>query len=419
MRKTILYKTNPVVKLKNGGGYWNNVTPVESNIYVPPKKPITFGGQKPFNADTAFKSKPFTVPKFKFNTGMEGVGKTTGSIYGKAVHKPFSANTAVPTPNVNAGGTKPVASLPGEKSGITADGAAQVGGQLATMGGTALDSTTDGDETTYTGKEKTGDIAGGALKGIGTGVGLASTATSLGVGTVAAGSTGLMAATMFGQAAIPVPVVGAAVGLVIGGIVGMFKSKKAKKKAKKAENARDNKLDAAQRASDRKALTTQDSELAGAPAPTSAGVNPTTGYGTGYMRKGGSFRYTIPKRGSDAMVGQKPPMPKKFKRGGKIKDTENIIPNGVLHEEFNELGDKGMPVVMCKNNTCKKEYEIERDEMIFTLDSTRKVEILTKKKDHKKLGKYVKEQILSNTHSFTDKFVDLNNYKPKNETIFN
>jgi hypothetical protein len=34
--------------------------------------------------------------------------------------------------------------------------------------------------------------------------------------------------------------------------------------------------------------------------------------------------------------------------GGSITATENIIPNGVLHEEFNKLGDKGMPVVKCK-----------------------------------------------------------------------
>jgi hypothetical protein len=25
-----------------------------------------------------------------------------------------------------------------------------------------------------------------------------------------------------------------------------------------------------------------------------------------------------------------------------------------LHEEFNKLGDKGMPVVKCKNNSCEK-----------------------------------------------------------------
>jgi hypothetical protein len=62
---------------------------------------------------------------------------------------------------------------------------------------------------------------------------------------------------------------------------------------------------------------------------------------------------------------------------------ENIIPNGVLHEEFNKLGDKGMPVVKCKNNSCEKKYEIERDEMIFTLAATKNVEKLVKSGDLK------------------------------------
>jgi hypothetical protein len=30
-----------------------------------------------------------------------------------------------------------------------------------------------------------------------------------------------------------------------------------------------------------------------------------------------------------------------------------------------------MPVVKCKNNSCEKKYEIERDEMIFTLAATK------------------------------------------------
>lgn len=116
-----------------------------------------------------------------------------------------------------------------------------------------------------------------------------------------------------------------------------------------------------------------------------------------------------------------PPLPpKKLKKGGAIKPTENVIPNGVLHEEFNELGDKGMPVVKCslKDNSCQKQYEIEKDEMILTLKATKKIEALAGKNKHKELGKFVKDQILGNTHSFTDKFQDLNKYKLKDETIF-
>jgi hypothetical protein len=107
-----------------------------------------------------------------------------------------------------------------------------------------------------------------------------------------------------------------------------------------------------------------------------------------------------------------------FKKGGTIKPTENIIPNGVLHEEKNELGDKGMPVVSCGNSltSCVKKYEIEKDEMIFTLEASKKVEKLIKNKDLDELGNYVKTQILHNTHSFTNKFKELNTYK--DESIF-
>ena len=53
-----------------------------------------------------------------------------------------------------------------------------------------------------------------------------------------------------------------------------------------------------------------------------------------------------------------------LKKGGPIKEYENIIPNGVLHEEENSLGDKGMPVVKCVSNVCTKKYEIEKEELI-------------------------------------------------------
>jgi hypothetical protein len=53
--------------------------------------------------------------------------------------------------------------------------------------------------------------------------------------------------------------------------------------------------------------------------------------------------------------------------------------------------------------------------MIFTLAATKNV----KTRRFKKLGEYVRSQVLNNTHSFTDKFNDLNNYnKNKDESIF-
>jgi hypothetical protein len=60
---------------------------------------------------------------------------------------------------------------------------------------------------------------------------------------------------------------------------------------------------------------------------------------------------------------------------------QNIIPNGVLHEEFNKLGDKSMPVVKCKITPVKSMRL--KDEMIFTLAATKNVEKLVKSGDLK------------------------------------
>jgi hypothetical protein len=112
---------------------------------------------------------------------------------------------------------------------------------------------------------------------------------------------------------------------------------------------------------------------------------------------------------SRANFKQAAPSTQFLKKGGRIRPTENIIPNGVLHEENNKLGDKGMPVVKCTKDACEKKYEIEKEELILTLDTTKTVEKLAKAADLKQLGLYVKEQLLDNTHSFTEKYGDLNN----------
>lgn len=325
------------------------------------------------------------------------------------------------------------------------------------MAGAALSNTTDSDDTTYTKKEKAGDVTGSALKGATTGLSVATTlatiapvttaavagsvATAAGLGTAAAGigtaaaATGVAAgvggATAVGvgggtalagaAAGSVVPIVGTAIGLAIGAIVGLVMTKKAKKKAKAAGRTRDIREESIASAKNRSENASRDTLLTGGPAPTSSVTSGGEGIPGGYLsaRNGGSFHFSLRESlSSNRLQLIKPEAPKKLKRGGSIKATENIIPNGVLHEEFNELGDKGMPVVKCKNNTCEKKYEIEKDEMIFTLDTTKTVESLLKGGDLKKLGTFVKQQVLDNTHSFTDKFNDLNTYKNKNESIF-
>jgi hypothetical protein len=266
-------------------------------------------------------------------------------------------------------------------------GAISAAGNLA---GSALQSIDDGKDYKETTGESLGTIGGSTLKGAATGASIG-TMIFPGVGTILGG-------------------IGGAVTGVIGGL---FKNKKNRKAAKSAlavkttkeKNRADN-----MRLND---ILHQDAQMAASPVSTLYNLPAATNQFTS-RKTGGSFKPLKFEESSDPnrIIKYRVPLelsPKKFKRGGSIKPTENIIPAGVLHEEANELGDKGMPVVKCKNNTCEKKYEIEKDEMIFTLVATKQTEELVGKKDYSKLGKFVKAQILENTHSFTDKYKELNN----------
>jgi hypothetical protein len=55
--------------------------------------------------------------------------------------------------------------------------------------------------------------------------------------------------------------------------------------------------------------------------------------------------------------------------------------------------------------------------MIFTLAATKNVEKLVKSGDLK-VREYVRSQVLNNTHSFTDKFNDLNNYNKTKMSLY-
>jgi len=133
-------------------------------------------------------------------------------------------------------------------------------------------------------------------------------------------------------------------------------------------------------------------------------------------RKGGILKdiYDIPKFGyvpkvTDEFETRRTPVKTPvFKRGGVIDRVNNVIPNGVSHEEENKLGNKGMPVVKCHNNSCEKIYEIESDELIFTKETTEAIEELVKDKEYEKLGDFVLNQIINNTHSYTNTYKHLN-----------
>lgn len=100
-----------------------------------------------------------------------------------------------------------------------------------------------------------------------------------------------------------------------------------------------------------------------------------------------------------------------FKEGGKV----NVIPEGALHarlhhmENAENLTKKGIPVVSEKEGELEQQAEIEREEIIFRLEVTKKLEELLKKysddetsqKDKDSIaieaGKLLVEEILNNT----------------------
>jgi len=404
--RALLYSKGPKVKQYQGGGYFN------SGVYAPEEKELFPNIQKPGVLNSPIVGNPSTDYFSKAQENLKGYKQpdltpkplTNVKPAGYALNK--AADIAVKTPEIDL--SKPVAppAQPGvDPSSLVNSGTQIVGalGKNASAGtagaiGAAANVAgdlfakigDDNDATTYTNAEKVATVGSATLKGAGIGASIG-TMIFPGVGTILGGIAG-------------------AIGGVVAGLFGKGKKKKA---AAKAKNTQSVKIAAQLNARNRQNLTKQDAEL-------SQGVS-TTGQQTpevvGYNREGGTFHWTLPTGETINVVKRAPVVVKKFKRGGKVKDTENIIPNGVLHEEKNQLGDKGMPVVKCRNNSCSKQYEIERDEMILTFNTTKEIERLAKGKKFAELGEYVKKQVLQNTHSFTNKFVDLNNYKGTNETI--
>lgn len=96
-----------------------------------------------------------------------------------------------------------------------------------------------------------------------------------------------------------------------------------------------------------------------------------------------------------------------FKSGGKV----NVIPEGALHRnkhhledvnpEFKDVTNKGIPVVSKEDGgELVQHAEIERNEIIFNLDVTNKLEELMKKGDDEsaiEAGKLLVHEILNNT----------------------
>ncbi len=333
-----------------------------------------------------------------FSTSMNtlNTNPNKGLLYSGAgdYSKKFAASTATSTIGGKGGSefTDPL------KEGDAGKNAAATTAGIGLVSNALTANTYEGpkDPTRYTREDGKNDLKKSTSKGLTAGASLGATVgTAMGATTATAigSSLGISASLAAGVA---VPVIGAVVvglGFAISSLLGRKKKKRAAARARERQIAS---LNAQQRAERKAELQTGTDTSVNAPTPTAYGASQPSTYGV--ARKGGVL-YSKKKVLATPML----------KKGGPIKEYENIIPNGVLHEEENSLGDKGMPVVKCVSNVCTKKYEIEKEELIFTLDTTKKVEQLAKSKNHKALGEYVKEQLLDNTHSFSDKFSELNN----------
>ena len=312
--------------------------------------------------------------------------------------KKFAASTATSTATSSIGGKGGSEFTDPLKEGDAGKNAAATTAGIGLVSNALTANTYEGpkDPTRYTREDGKNDLKKSTSKGLTTGASLGATVgTAMGATTATAigSSLGISASLAAGVA---VPVIGAVVVGLGFAIASLFGRKKKKRAAARASERQIASLNAQQRAERKAELQTGADTSVNAPAPTAYGASQPSTYEV--ARKGGVL-YSKKKVLATPML----------KKGGPIKEYENIIPNGVLHEEENSLGDKGMPVVKCVSNVCTKKYEIEKEELIFTLDTTKKVEQLAKSKNHKALGEYVKEQLLDNTHSFSDKFSELNN----------
>ena len=311
--------------------------------------------------------------------------------------KKFAASTATSTATSSIGGKGGSEFTDPLKEGDAGKNAAATTAGIGLVSNALTANTYEGpkDPTRYTREDGKNDLKKSTSKGLTTGASLGAAVGSA----MSASATGAMSIAGLSAsltAGVAVPVIGAVVvglGFAIASLLGRKKKKRAAARASKRQI---DSLNAQQRAERKAELQTGTDTSVNAPTPTAYGASQPSTYGV--ARKGGVL-YSKKKVLATPML----------KKGGPIKEYENIIPNGVLHEEENSLGDKGMPVVKCVSNVCTKKYEIEKEELIFTLDTTKKVEQLAKSKNHKALGEYVKEQLLDNTHSFSDKFSELNN----------
>lgn len=110
-----------------------------------------------------------------------------------------------------------------------------------------------------------------------------------------------------------------------------------------------------------------------------------------------------------------------FQNGGVIGTDTNILPEGALHKELNNLDDinpevgeevtrKGIPVIVTdENGEVDQRAEIEREEMVFRMELTKKLDELREDGSEEsmiKAGKLLAEEIITNTQDNTGQLSD-------------
>lgn len=108
----------------------------------------------------------------------------------------------------------------------------------------------------------------------------------------------------------------------------------------------------------------------------------------------------------------------KFKTGGTIEAPQNVIVDGKLHKELNHMEDitetditrKGIPVLAMSEGgeLGDQTAELERDEIIFHLQLTKKLEELAKENTDESMieaGKILAKEILKNTKDSKSKLL--------------
>lgn len=112
-----------------------------------------------------------------------------------------------------------------------------------------------------------------------------------------------------------------------------------------------------------------------------------------------------------------------YEAGGVIGVDASIIPEGALHKELNHMDkvnpevdevitDKGIPIVAVdKDGNIEQIAEVEKEELIITLELTKKIEELRKKEDKEEAaieaGKLLAEELFNNTQDNTGQLTEI------------